>query len=43
MRGNQVQGRFRVEFEHQSIDEGIIDELRAPVGTVVDWHLWDAD
>jgi hypothetical protein len=37
-----VQGRFRVEFEHQSIDEGIIDELRAPVGTTVDWYLWDA-
>jgi len=41
MRGNQVQGRFKIEFEHKSIDEGIIDELRDPVGTDVDWWAWD--
>jgi hypothetical protein len=41
MRGNQVQGRFKVEFEHKSIDEGIIDELRDPVGTTVAWWTWD--
>jgi len=43
MRGTQVQGRFKVEFEHQSIDEGIVDELRAPVGTTVNWYVWDQD
>ena len=43
MRGNQVQGRFKVEFEHKSIDEGIVDELRDPVGTTVDWWQWDPD
>jgi hypothetical protein len=41
MRGNQVQGRFKIEFEHKSIDEGIVDELRDPVGTEVDWWAWD--
>ena len=41
MRGNQVQGRFKIEFEHKSIDEGIIDELRDPVGTTVAWWQWD--
>jgi hypothetical protein len=43
VRGNQVQGRFKVEFEHKSIDEGIIDELRDPVGTTVAWWTWDPD
>ena len=43
MRGNQVQGRFKVEFEHKSIDEGIVDELRDPVGTTVAWWTWDPD
>lgn len=42
MRGNQVQGRFTVGFENTSIDEGIVDELRSPVGAVVDWWVWDA-
>jgi len=41
MRGNKVQGRFKIDFEHGSIDEGIVDELRDPVGTEVDWWLWD--
>ena len=41
MRGNQVQGRFKIDFETKSMDEGIVDELRAPVGTEVDWWLWD--
>ena len=43
MRGNQVQGRFKIEFEHKSIDEGIVDELRDPVGTEVDWWAWNPD
>lgn len=41
MRGNMVQGRWKIELEHQSINEGMVDELRAPVGTVVDWWMWD--
>lgn len=36
-----VQGRFKIDFETKSMDEGIVDELRAPVGTEVDWWLWD--
>lgn len=42
MRGSKVQGRFKVDFEHLSINEGIVDELRDPVGTTVNWYLWDA-
>lgn len=41
MRGNRVEGRFKIPFENLSIDEGIVDELRTPVGTEVDWYLWD--
>lgn len=41
MRGTKVQGRFKIPFENMSIDEGIVDELRDPVGTEVDWWLWD--
>ena len=41
MRGNQVQGRFKIDFEHKSINEGVVDELRSPVGSVVDWWVWD--
>lgn len=43
MRGNQVQGRFKVDYENFSINEGIVDELREPVGTVVDWWQWDEE
>jgi hypothetical protein len=42
MRGSKVQGRFKIDFEHLSINEGIVDELRDPVGSVVNWYLWDA-
>jgi hypothetical protein len=42
MRGSKVQGRFKVDFEHLSINEGIVDELRDPVGSTVNWYLWDA-
>jgi hypothetical protein len=41
MRGSKVQGRFTVGFENKSINEGVIDELRDPVGSIVDWWLWD--
>ena len=41
MRGNKVQGRFKIDFETMSMDEGIVDELRDPVGTQVDWWVWD--
>jgi hypothetical protein len=43
MRGNKVQGRFKIDYETTSMDEGIVDELRDPVGTTVDWWLWDAN
>jgi hypothetical protein len=43
MRGNKVQGRFKIDFENLSINEGIVDELRDPVGTLVQWWLWDAE
>jgi hypothetical protein len=41
MRGNKVQGRFKIDYETTSMDEGIVDELRDPVGTQVDWWVWD--
>ena len=41
MRGNKVQGRFKIDFESASMDEGIVDELRDPVGTTVSWWTWD--
>lgn len=41
MRGTHVEGRFKIPFENMSIDEGIVDELRTPVGTEVDWYVWD--
>lgn len=41
MRGSKVQGRFKVDFENKSMEEGMVDELRDPVGTEVDWWLWD--
>lgn len=40
MRGTKVQGRFKIPYENTSIDEGIVDELRDPVGTEVDWYVW---
>ena len=43
MRGNKVQGRFKIDFETISMDEGIVDELRDPVGTEVEWWTWDPD
>jgi hypothetical protein len=42
MRGSKVQGRFKIDFEHLSINEGIVDELRDPVGSIVNWYMWDA-
>lgn len=41
MRGNKVQGRFKIDFENKSMEEGMVDELRDPVGTEVDWWTWD--
>jgi hypothetical protein len=41
MRGTKVQGRFKIDFENKSMEEGIVDELRDPVGTEVDWWVWD--
>lgn len=41
MRGSRVEGRFPIEWENRSMEEGIVDELRQPVGTEVDWWVWD--
>jgi hypothetical protein len=41
MRGSKVQGRFKIDYENLSINEGIVDDLRDPVGTKVDWWVWD--
>ena len=43
MRGSKVQGRFKIDYENHSINEGIVDELRDPVGSIVDWWLWDSE
>ena len=42
MRGTKVQGRFKIDFENKSMEEGMVDELRDPVGSEVDWWVWDA-
>lgn len=41
MRGTKVQGRFKIDYESKSMEEGIVDELRDPVGTAVSWWIWD--
>ena len=41
MRGSKVQGRFKIDYENKSMEEGVVDELRDPVGTEVDWWTWD--
>ena len=41
MRGDQRLGRFKIEYETKSMDEGIVDDLRMPVGTTVSWWIWD--
>ena len=41
MRGTKVQGRFKIDFENRSMEEGMVDELRDPVGSEVDWWTWD--
>jgi hypothetical protein len=41
MRGSKVQGRFKIDFENKSMEEGVVDELRDPVGTEVDWWVFD--
>lgn len=41
MRGNQRQGRFKIDFENKSMEEGMVDDLRSPVGTTVAWYVFD--
>ena len=41
MRGTKIQGRFKIDFENKSMEEGMVDELRDPVGSEVDWWTWD--
>lgn len=43
MRGSKVQGRFKIDFENKSMEEGMVDELRDPVGTEVSWWVWDPE
>lgn len=43
MRGNKVQGRFKIEYENRSMEEGVTDELRDPVGSEVDWYSFDSE
>ena len=43
MRGSKVQGRFKIDFENRSINEGVVDELRDPVGSIVQWWIWDEE
>jgi len=42
MRGNNAIGRFDPEYEVKSIRHGITQDLQAPVGQVVRWHLYDS-
>lgn len=42
MRGTKVQGRFKIDFENKSMEEGMVDELRDPVGAEVDWWVFDS-
>jgi hypothetical protein len=43
MRGNKVQGRFKIDFESKSMDEGIVEDLRDTVGTAASWWRWDQE
>ena len=41
MRGDQRMGRFSIDYETMSNDEGTVDDLRIPVGNQVEWYIWD--
>ena len=41
MRGTKVQGRFKIDFENKSMEEGMVDELRDPVGSEVEWWVFN--
>ena len=34
-------GRFSIDYETMSNDEGTVDDLRIPVGNQVEWYVWD--
>ena len=40
---SRVEGRFKVPYENQSMEQGMVAELGNPVGTEVDWYVWDED
>ena len=42
MRTNHPQGRFSIEYEIDSFTRGIASDLRRPVGTDVQWWVYDA-
>ncbi|CAB4152978.1 hypothetical protein UFOVP621_37 [uncultured Caudovirales phage] len=41
MKAKEPGGRFDLAYERRSILSGITEDLRRPVGQVVDWWLWD--
>lgn len=40
MRGSSPQGRFSIDYESQSMAEGISDDMGGTVGVDVDWFRW---
>lgn len=42
MKASQPGGRFNIPYERRSILSGITQDLRMPVGQVVNWWRWDA-
>jgi len=42
MKASEPGGRFDVPFERRSILSGITEDLRRPVGQVLDWWRWDS-
>ena len=39
---SRVEGRFKIPYENQSMEQGIVAELGNPVGTEVDWWVFDS-
>jgi len=40
MRGSSPQGRFSIDYESQSMYEGIADDMGGTIGVDVDWFRW---
>jgi hypothetical protein len=41
MRGYTQEGRFDASFEQKNLEDGIATELRTPIGSSVQWWLYD--